>query len=131
VLRRQLESTLDDRRAGRYGDGETQEHAGRRMLLSFASAAFVGAAVLLEIGAGEATTGIRFPTWAHPVPLTWPVPARVLWWTVVAALASMHRIALHRSGGSTVHKGLAIAMAAPLLVFAGGIASGATWATYH
>lgn len=79
MIRRQLESTLDDRRAGRYGDGETQEHAGRWMLLSLASAAFVVAAVLSEMGA----------------------------------------------------EGLAIAMAAPLLVFAGGIASGATWATYR
>lgn len=60
MIRRQLESTLDDRRAGRYGDGETQERAGRWVLLSFASAAFVVAAVLLEIGSGEATTGIRF-----------------------------------------------------------------------
>lgn len=60
MIRRQLESTLDDRRGGRYGDGETQEHAGRWILLSFASAAFVVAAVLLGTGAGEATTAYGF-----------------------------------------------------------------------
>jgi hypothetical protein len=93
-------------------------------------AAFVLFAVLLEIFSGQAANSDN-RSWLYGlVPLTWPDPARVVWWLFVAAAAWGHRIYLVRAGlGSG--RWLGALLAAPFSVFAAGIAVGASRSTWH
>lgn len=92
--------------------------------------AFVVVAVVAEVVAGEyAFTPV--PAWAERVfPLTWPQPVRIGWWLAVAAAALGYRVILHRIG-IRQRPWVVVLSVAPFLVFAGGIATGAWWATWH
>jgi hypothetical protein len=87
------------------------------------------AAVVLEI-TGGANANSPVSGWAHLVPLSWPQWARVAWWLVVAGAAAVFRLGLRRVGMPARRLADAVAVA-PFLAFAGGIAVGAEWATWH
>jgi len=93
-------------------------------------AAFVLFAVVLETASGQAANS-ETPSWVSGlVPLTWSPPARVVWWLLVAAAAWGHRYFLVRAGlGSG--RWLGALVAAPFVLFAAGIAAGASWSTWH
>lgn len=86
-------------------------------------------AVILEI-TGGANASSPVPSWAHVVPLAWPQWARVAWWLAVAGAAAAFRAGLRRAGMPTRRSGDAVAVL-PFVAFAGGIAVGADWATWH
>ncbi len=90
---------------------------------------FVTAAIVLEVLAGE---GAASSTSGAPwfVPLTWPQPVRVAWWLAVGGSAAAFRISLRRLG-LPARRSADAATVAPFLLFAGGIAFGADWATWH
>ncbi|HSH62364.1 MAG TPA: hypothetical protein VK988_22480 [Acidimicrobiales bacterium] len=98
--------------------------------VAVATALFVALAVVLEVIAGARANSAN-PPWAEVVvPLAWPRPARVVWWlAVAAAMAAFHR-SLHRLGLGR-SRSLAIASVAPFLIFAAGVASGQSWASFH
>jgi hypothetical protein len=54
----------------------------------------------------------------------------VAWWIAVAAAAGTFRLCLHRLGVRQ-RPVVVVVSAAPFLVFATGIALGASWATFH
>jgi hypothetical protein len=109
---------------------EVRERAIRRLALcTVASAGFVVAAVVLEVLGGMGANS-PLPSWAHVVPLAWPQAARVAWWIAVAAAAGMFRLGLHRLGVRQ-RPVVVVVSVAPFLVFATGIALGASWATFH
>ena len=94
------------------------------------SAAFVFVAIILEVISGSAANSV-VPEWAYKVaPLAWPQPVRVLWWLIVACAAGLYRWAERKAGirRSVVMIVLSIA---PFVIFAGGIAFGAEWSTWH
>ncbi len=93
-------------------------------------AAFVLFAVVLEVVSGQAANSEN-PGWVYGlVPLTWSPPARVTWWLLVAAAAWGHRYYVVRAGlGSG--RWLGALLAAPFVLFAAGIAAGASWSTWH
>lgn len=102
----------------------------RSGFVALACGAFVMAAVLLEVIAGGAANS-PVPAWAQGLfPLTWPQPARVLWWLVVAAAALTFRLVLVRLGLAR-HNLLTVAIVAPFVILAAGVAFGADWATWH
>ena len=104
-------------------------HAARDGFVFVGSLLFVTAAIVLEVLAGE---GAASSTSGAPwfVPLTWPQPVRVAWWLAVAGSAAAFRVSLRRLG-LPAHRTADVATVAPFLLFAGGIASGAGWATWH
>lgn len=69
-----------------------------------------------------------YPGWL--VPIAWPTPVRVVWWLVatVGAVAASRGTAY--ATGRPRHL-RTVAVAAPFLLFAVGVATGATWATWH
>lgn len=93
-------------------------------------AAFVLAAVTLEVVGGQ-NANAPHPAWAEwVIPLAWPQPLRVLWWLVIAGAAGGYRILLAEAGFSP-RRPVTVLLVAPFLVFAAGIATGAGWATWH
>ena len=104
--------------------------AERRWLAVAGGCAFiVVAALTLEALAGQWANSAG-PGWASLVPLTWPRAGRVAWWCAVAIAAGGFRLALARLG--IRQHALAVAVSVlPFVVFAGGIAAGASWATWH
>lgn len=93
-------------------------------------AVFVLLAVAGEVVSGQAANSEN-PSWVYGLlPLTWPEPARVAWWLLVAAAAAAHRVLLVRAGFAR-GRWLGWLLAAPFVVFAGGIAAGASWSTWH
>ncbi len=90
---------------------------------------FVTTAIVLEVLAGE---GAASSTSGTPwfVPLTWPQPARVVWWLAVAGSAAAFRMSLRRLG-LPARRTADVATVTPFLLFAVGIAAGADWATWH
>lgn len=105
-------------------------HPGRWLLAAAACAVFVVAAVVVEMVAGAATATFEPPWVLRWVPLAWPQPVRVLWWLLVAGAAGGHRWLLDRSAGRQ-RWWLVALYAAPFAAFAGGVAAGAQWATFH
>lgn len=104
-------------------------HAGAWLALVLFSAVFVLVAVFLEVLGGSYANS-PLPPWAQVVPLSWPQGVRVLWWLGVAAAAAGFRLGLHRLG-IRQRPLIVIASIAPFLAFAAGIASGASWSTWH
>lgn len=94
-----------------------------------ASALFVILAVVLEVLGGSHANS-PLPSWAEFVPLSWPPVARVFWWLGVAASAAGFRLGLHRLGIAQ-RPLIVLASILPFLAFAVGIASGASWSTWH
>ncbi len=91
---------------------------------------FVVAAVVAEVTAGAASAGSP-PSWARRlVPLSWPASARVIWWLAVAGAALVYRLSLNSLGFRQRPTVVALSTI-PFVVFAGGIAAGAEWATWH
>ncbi len=90
------------------------------------------AAVAVEVVAAEYSES-PVPAWAvGVVPLTWPQPVRVLWWLIVAAAALTSRLLLARLGlGPKPRRWVTVAMVAPFVMIAAGVAFGADWATWH
>ena len=90
---------------------------------------FVATAIVLEVLAGE---GAASSTSGAPwyVPLTWPQPVRVVWWLAVAGSAAAFRMSLRRLG-LPARRSADVATVTPFLLFAGGIAFGADWASWH
>lgn len=69
-----------------------------------------------------------YPGWL--VPIGWPTPVRVGWWLV----ATMGAVAASRGTAYATGRPRplrTVVVASPFLVFAVGIATGATWATWH
>ncbi len=93
------------------------------------AALFVLSAVALE-AVGGAAANSPLPDWAELVPLAWPPAARTAWWTSVAAMAGLFRLALHRLG-LRQRSFVVVASVVPFLAFAIAIAVGADWATWH
>ncbi len=104
-------------------------HAGAWLIVVFASAAFVIIAVVLEVMGGSYANS-PLPSWAEFVPLSWPPLARVFWWLGVAAAAAGFRLGLHRLGIAQ-RRLIVLVSVVPFLAFAGGIAGGASWSTWH
>lgn len=104
-------------------------HIGRDGAVFVGSLLFVATAIVLEVLAGE---GAASSTSGAPwfVPLTWPQPVRVVWWLAVAGSAAAFRVSLRRLG-LPARRSANVATVAPFLLFAGGIAFGADWATWH
>lgn len=94
------------------------------------AAAFVLGAVALEIlGGGRANSPT--PAWASVLlPVTWPTPARVVWWLLVAGAAGAFHVGVTRSGHG-IHPIVGWLTVAMFVAFAVGIAFGAEWATWH
>lgn len=69
-----------------------------------------------------------YPGWL--VPFAWPTPVRVVWWLGAAtgAAAASHGLS-HATGRPRPLR--TVLVAAPFLLFAGGVAAGASWATWH
>lgn len=71
------------------------------------------------------------PGWSvHVFPLAWPRAVRVVWWLGVAAAAGGVRWGLH-AAGIPQRRLIIVASVLPFVIFAGGIADGAWWATWH
>jgi len=104
-------------RSGRYG------------IVFVGALLFVTTAIVLEVLAGE---GAASSTSGAPwfVPLTWPQPVRVAWWLAVAGSAAAFRMSLRRLG-LPARRSADVLTVAPFLLFAGGIAFAADWATWH
>lgn len=99
------------------------------VVVAAGAAVFVLSAVALEALGGSGANS-PLPAWADLVPLAWPPAARVAWWTSVAAMAGLFRLALHRLG--LPQRPLVVAASVvPFLAFAVGIALGVDWATWH
>lgn len=115
--------------ASGLSDGGEQQHRG--LLAGLGCAGFVLLAVVLEAVAGQAANSPE-PGWAAGlVPLTWPQPLCVLWWLLVGAAAAGHRYSFARAG-IVPHRSLPpLVYAAPFVLFAAGVAAGASWATWH
>lgn len=102
---------------------------GRWVAIAAVSAAFVLGAIVVEMLAGAGANS-PVPAWSGLFPLSWPQAARVVWWCAVAAAAGAFRLALLRLG-IRQHPLVVVLSVAPFLIFAGGIATGASWATWH
>lgn len=94
-----------------------------------------GLFVLLAIGIevlGGLAANSENPRWAvvRIVPIGWPPALRVGWWLLVGAAAGAHRVLLFRAGFRR-SRWATVATMAPFVLFAGGIAAGAGWATWH
>jgi len=99
------------------------------LLAAVASITFVAVAIALELLGGSYANS-PVPDWAHLAPIAWPNGLRVVWWVAVAAAAGIFRLSLHRFGHRQ-HPAIVVASVAPFLVFAGGVAFSAHWATWH
>lgn len=105
-------------------------HPGRLIAIAVGCAVVVLGAVLVEMVAGAAAVSVE-PSWEQRVvPLAWPQPWRVVWWLAIAGAAATHRLLLDRVDGRQ-RRWLIALHAAPFVVFAGGVAVGAQWATFH
>lgn len=93
------------------------------------SIAFVALAIVLEVLGGSSANS-PVPGWAYVVPIAWPSGLRMVWWMAVAAAAGLFRLGLHRLG-MRQRPIVVAASVLPFLAFAGGIAAGADWATWH
>lgn len=97
---------------------------------AFVGAGVAGLAVALELlGSlfGDAPS-TAYPAWL--VPIAWPTALRVSWWLLAAAGAAAAAYGLGRAAGRPRRLG-PLVMASPFLLFAGGVAVGASWATWH
>lgn len=101
----------------------------RWRLIAATSVVVVLGAVVLEVIAGIGANSPS-PAWAWVFPLAWPQAARVVWWCAVAVAAGAFRLALIRLGIHQ-HPVIVVASILPFLVFAAGIATGASWSTWH
>lgn len=110
--------------------GEREGATARLALTALGCALFVGVAVVSEVVSGAAANS-PVPSWAEEVvPLAWPQPLRVVWWLAVAAAAYGFRASLRRLGFRQ-HPVVVVLSVAPFVVFAVGVALGASWATWH
>lgn len=98
--------------------------------MAAACASVVLVAVAAEVVGGSFANSQVAPWAERLVPLAWPAPIRVLWWTAVAAAALGYRLAMRRLGFRQPWP-LIAASVVPFLSFAAGIAAGAGWATWH
>jgi hypothetical protein len=102
----------------------------RAIVGALLSAGVVLAAVILEVVGGQ-NANSPHPAWAEwAVPLAWPQPLRVLWWVGIAGAAGAYRILLGRAGFPQ-RKAVTILLVVPFLLFAAGVATDASWATWH
>ena len=93
-------------------------------------AAFVLLAVTLEVVGGSFANSPA-PRWASALlPITWPMPLRVLWWLTVASASLWYRRSM-AALGVPQRRLVTVFTVAPFVVFAGGVATGAEWATWH
>ncbi|MGI8793765.1 MAG: hypothetical protein ACR2H3_11415 [Acidimicrobiales bacterium] len=99
------------------------------VLAAAISIVFVASAIVLEVLGGSFANS-PVPDWAHLVPIAWPNWLRAAWWVAVAGAAGLFRFGLHRLG-LRQRPVVVVASVLPFLVFAGGIAASAEWATWH
>lgn len=93
-------------------------------------AAFVVFALVAEVVSSQYANSVT-PAWAHGlVPLEWPQAARVGWWLAAAGAALGYQVQLRRLG-IPQRRWVVACTVAPFVIFAGGIAAGADWATWH
>ena len=104
--------------------------AGWRAWTGLGAAAFVLSAVTLEVVGGSFANSPA-PRWASAFfPITWPMPARVLWWLTVASAGLWYRMSMATLGVQQ-HRSVTALTVVPFVVFACGVAIGADWATWH
>ncbi len=109
---------------------EREQASVRAGLGALGCAVFVLGAIAAEVIGGEYANSAA-PAWAERAfPITWPQPARVVWWLAVGAAALGYRVILHRTGIRQRAR-VVVASVLPFVVFAGGVAAGAGWATWH
>lgn len=97
--------------------------------------AFVGAgvaavALVLEfLGSilGDAPS-TSYPAWL--VTVGWPTPLRVAWWAGAAGGAAAAAFGVGHASGRPARL-RPVLVASPFLLFAVGVATGASWATWH
>lgn len=91
---------------------------------------FVFLAVVLEVVGGQYSNSPVDGVAATLHPLSWPQAGRVAWWLLVAAAAGAFRYGEWRAGirRSPVIIGLSVI---PFVIFAVGIALGASFSTWH
>jgi hypothetical protein len=106
------------------------ELTGRRLAASVGCALLVLGAVALELLSGQAANSPDDAVLQPFVPLSWPQPARVLWWLTIAGAAACHRLFLD-TGTGLRRQLVALAAAAPFAVFAAGIAFSTGWSAWH
>jgi len=92
--------------------------------------AFVFLAVALEVLGGQYSNSEVPAAARFVVPLAWPQAVRALWWVLVGSAAAGYRYAEHRAGIRRNPVVIA-ASVAPFFVFAGGVAAGASFSTWH
>lgn len=132
VFREVMTSDLDP---GTPSDApaETVSMAGERPTLTLALVVvcplLVGGAVVAEVVAAQHANSDPVG-WAAWFPLTWPVEARVAFWSVVAAAAAGFRWGLHRLG-MRQRPLVVVATVAPFALFALGVATGSSFTTWH
>lgn len=100
-----------------------------RFTVGLAGALFAIGAIALEAVSGTFANS-PIPAWGELVPLAWPPPLRVAWWAAAAAGAAAFRWSLI-AVGRRPHVLVTTVSVAPFVVFAGGIAFGAEWSTWH
>lgn len=105
------------------------DRAGLWLTVVFLSGFFVLTAVALEVLGGSYANS-TLPSWAGIVPLSWPQPARVAWWSSVAVASAGFRLGLHRLG-IPQRPVVVAASVLPFVAFAMGVATGASWSTWH
>lgn len=109
---------------------ETDAPSSRRLLASIACVVLVLLAIALEVASGQGANSPETARFSPFVPLSWPQPARAVWWVLVAAAAGGQRLLLDPGPGRRRWV-LAGVCAMPFVVFAGGVASGAEWSAWH
>ena len=93
-------------------------------------ALFVFGAIAAEVVGGMYANS-PVPAWTERAfPISWPQPVRVAWWLAVGGAALGYRVILHRIGIRQRTWVVAVSVV-PFVVFAGGVAAGANWATWH
>lgn len=96
----------------------------------WAAMLFVFVAVALEVLGGQYSNSQVSSITNWVVPLGWPQAARVVWWLTVAAAAATFRYA-ERTAGIRRNPILIVASVLPFVIFAIGIALGASFSTWH
>lgn len=126
---RTMSSPVPETAAAGISAGTTPAQSVRWFAVALASLVLVAGAVLLEI-VGGLHANSTVPDWAELVPIAWPAPVRVLWWTSVAVAAGLFRLALHRLGFRQ-RPVVVVVSIMPFVAFAVGITLGASWSTWH
>ena len=112
---------------------ETDDHTqtARRAWSAFACAAFVLVAVVLEFVGGRGGAAITTSHHRSIAPSAWPTGLRVAWWLAVAGASGGYRFLADQIGQRSPRIWLVALSAVPFLLFAFGVATNRSWATFR